>query len=599
MEPEKSTKPVAKSRRKIFTRLLLALVLAWGFYLLVGNGLLRTAWLQNQLSRKPSLDIRWQTGHTLIPGKVHLKDFRIEGHQRAANWHLTAAQVSGWVNLLVLPLKDFRASHLKGHTVVTQIARVPNPPPKPNKPPGWKVSLKKLDLKQVQKVHFDGFELVGDGRAHGTVTFRVRDKVDLSQAQIDFKNAELSQDGQKISRSLTFTLDGSMDPFKPGAQPPRTLLNLTNATLDFDGKVSSLGFLHVFLEKAPWLKLSGGGHVKAHWILDKGRIAEKSTLKLTEGDLQAQYLNSVVIGRAAMNIGATSQGLKIQAGIEPFDVIGIEGEPYVTGSGFEIIATSKNLQLDQPFDDLVADIRIPESNIPDITVYNAYLPQKTSVKVKEGKGRLAAKFHFEAQSQSGHGEVDLWGESVVASVDDLPMAGKFHLKALLNTNDLMAHKFELSGSEITLEDVYTGSQKTDGEPWMGKVVMDQGTVVWKKPMTVDANMRLALQDSSPIVALMAQRKKIFEMAQDLLTVKNLIGTGHLRLEKDALYMSPFAIKGEKLEVLGQLKFQKNVANGKMFVKFRGIKLGIALENSKRDIKWTRSRKWYAAQPDIR
>lgn len=581
-----------------FKRILLAIALCFVCYLIAGNVLLRTAWLQNILSRKPSLNISWQSGITVFPGHVRLQQFQIAGNQRLAKWDLEAVTVSGWINLLRLPLKDFRASQIKGETIVHRFERIANPSPRIKKPPGWNISLENLELSDVEQLTFDEYLLSGDGKVAGSIQFQVRGEVDLRNAAIQFERSELRQDGEVIGRSLQFTAEGQMAPFKPGAQPVRELFNLTDAHLKMDGQVASLGFLEVFLEKAPWLKLSGGGHLRGDWYLEKGQIGPNSSIQLSDGDLQAQYLETVVIGSAAMQVNASPKGLKIQADLAPFDIVNVEGDSYISGSGFKLTATSENLQLGKPFDDLVANIEIPESKIPDLTIYNGYLPPNAGVAVTQGHGTLAANFHFEAKTHRGFGEVRLNGSSVLATVDQLPMAGSFQLKAKLQATDLLAKRFELAGSELSLQDVYTGNEKTDGKPWEGKVVMEKGTLIWQQPLILNADLRMAMQDSSPIVALMAKRKKVVALGQNILTVKNLSGSGSLTMNQDAVIMNPFQMNGEKLEVMGQLQFGRKVINGKMFIKFRGIKLGIAFEDSKRNIKWTRARKWYAQYPDL-
>ena len=571
-------------------------------YLILGNSLLRTQWLQQILSRKPSLNISWKNGYTLFPGHVQLAGLKLEGNPRLTKWQVSAERAHGWINLFALPFKSFQAYGVDGEGVVSEIQRKTNPPPKKHRPPGWKIGLHGLAVDRVNRLQFDQFLLECDGRVRGSAEFQVRGLIHMQELGIDFRHGNLTQKGSVIGSQLQLQVDAGLAPFKTGQYAPRAMWDLASGQVKIDAQITSLGFLSALLERAPWLALKGGGHLNGQLHLDKGRILAPSKIHIGDGSIQAHYLDTVVAGKAIIQIKVdpdeTPNKLVLEASISPFDILGIGGEPYIQGSGFQLTTETRNLQLSQPFGDLVAHIVIPDSHIPDLTVYNQYLPAKTSLEVIGGEGRLTAEFDFDASAHKGRGKIHLRGEQVRASVEELPMAGGFHLETKMISDDLTQRKFQLDGTRLVMMDVHTGEGKQESGPWEGQITVEAGEMVWRKPLEVEALLNFDLQDSSPLVAIMAKRRKLVAWSKDLLTVENLLGKGHLKMKHRAMIVSPFQVTGEKLEMLGQLKFEENVAHGKMFIAFKGLHLGVAFENGQRDLKFIKARKWYENYPNL-
>jgi len=520
------------------------------------------------------------------------------GDQRIAKWTISSHQVSGWINVFALPFRSFEAFGIKGDHVRSQIDRKPNPVPKPPRPPGWKVRLKGMALKQIQALTFDDYQLRGQGIVRGSLEFQVRGEVNLEHLEAAFQEALLTQNTNTIAILREVKASGGMKPFALGSVSKNHLMDLLTAAVHLNADVTSLRFLDPFLARSPWLKLSGGGTLLGDIKVVEGILGQGSKLELLRGDLQAQYLESVALGDAslALEVSPNSKDpqLILTATISPFQILGVEGEPYLFGNNFQLKATSQNLHLSKPFDDLIAVVDIPESRIPDIMEYNAYFPKNATFAVTSGSGRLAGKFHFETQSKKGTAFIDIWGDQVSATMDQNPLTGDFHLNAQLETKDLLAKNFSIAGSQLSLKNIHTSSDPEE-KPWFGEMVVESGQILLQRPLSVNAEMRLALRNSAPFVAIMARKKRVVDWASDFLTVQNLIGTGRLRFASDTIAIQPFEIQGEKVEILGQLQFRQHTAHGQMFIRFRGINLGIDIQKGERDYKLLRPRKWYQAQ----
>jgi hypothetical protein len=164
-------------------------------YLAAGNLLVATPLLERLLDRKPEKRrVEWDRAWTVVPGRVHLRGFRLRVQNRPTQWLLTLDRATATIDLPALTRRGFHLTSLDGDGLTFRLRRrldtrpetgaaqeaappipgLANPPARPpeevyGRPegPGWRIELDRVTVTGVREIWIDEHRVTGDGRLTG------------------------------------------------------------------------------------------------------------------------------------------------------------------------------------------------------------------------------------------------------------------------------------------------------------------------------------------------------------------------------------------------------------------------------------------------
>lgn len=566
----------------------LVLVGAAATVLVFGNILLNFT-LPAVINRNPErLRIDYAIAWMVVPGRLEVRGLRIRNQGATDQWQVSAERASGTVSVPELFERRFRAEDVRARGVsfryqrrldavttgltATPLAR------------RWLVALDDIEAEDVHEIWIGDYRLVGDASAVGDVSLGgpyvdVDGVLEVGNMRADLGDAPVAE---SIVGDIHVRLDG-LDRDNLGTDR----LHAVNATTRIDADVQDLRFLDFYLATIPWLSLAGVGHVTADVQLDDGQFRNGSTLSADFPELLVRFLRVDVVGAAQLRTEVVTgpDGRPQSRLVADYDDFAITHDgtsrALVEGLGFHLEATSPDVDIDQPFTDVTAVLDLPESRIPDFTMYNVFLPEDVGLAVRSGTGTVRG--HLVASSVTDHASGDLYIEGTDLIVEFAPFAvtGDLAIHGRLADTWLGTGRYDVSGSKVALHHAglidESHADKDDGQRrWSASIAVPSGAVAAGAPIYLDARLRMKCSDSAPFVAVFSQRKTLPGWAQSLFSVSDVSGEARLQLGQRTVEISPGVIRGGMYEV--ELRFLRDgpASLGDLFATAGPLSLGVTL-----------------------
>jgi hypothetical protein len=415
----------------------------------------------------------------------------------------------------------------------------------------------------------------------------------------------LSVGGKVIAEGLGLSLSGQVEPVLAGPERRTQVLHAMSGRASLAGKVVTLDFLGPYLQKTPWLRISGSGAVTADVGIERGTIAPGTRLTVT-GTPAATILESRATGQGTVSLVVlpTAKGASTTLRLR-FDRFALadtrqpKAAPYLRGRGLEVVAVAPlAVDVTHPLVDFDATIDLPDGEIPDITTYGRMLPRDAGLALLGGRGR--ARLHLVASSatRAARGTVSLTSDDGRLRFQNLELQGRLSLRAPIASPDLMARRFDLAGTKLDLDGIATRDVESADPPppggWWAHAELRRGTLLWNEAPTIRAHVALTMRDTGPLLTVFSQKSRLLRWFDKVLLVENVAAETGLRIEGGAIVIDDLRATGGDLEVRSRMKFQKARRRGDLYVRWHKLGAGIALRDGERQIQLRKPLEWYEA-----
>ncbi|MEM7051327.1 MAG: hypothetical protein AAF604_16775 [Acidobacteriota bacterium] len=509
-------------------------------------------------------------------------------------------RLRGEVDLTALAARRVVARRVRGRGAHLRWAGGAERGPRPRRGQGWSLELADVALDQVPELSLGPFRLQGLARvASQRVAFAPGRQIDLEGVSLTTADGVLLASGDPVAEALDLEASGDFGPFRFGEDPFRAL----SGRVQVSGEAGSLGFLRYFMKAAPWLDVQGSGKLQADLLLARGRLAPGGQLAVEVPAIEADFLDYRARGRATVRgvveeaYGGARADVFVKLDDFSLAALATPDQPYIEGKGFHLTATSEALDLRRPFGDLEAVVDIPESDVPDLRVYNAYLPARSQVEILSGAGRLRGFFELSARDDSGLGRIDLTSDAMRVRFLDHTLGGGLYLKARLESEDLRRRRFDLDRSRLELRDVtLDDAAEGAGADWWVRLELLDGELSWNKPLTLESDARLAMKDTGFLLTLFADKKRFLHWFDRVLDIEDVTGEGRVELGDRSLEIDPMNFAAKHLDLRTRLRFDEGGKLGYLYVKLRGLSAGLELDDKERDFRLLRPKRWYESRP---
>jgi hypothetical protein len=630
--------PAMRLRRWIVGIAVACVALQLG-YLVAAHFMLRGDTLTRLINKKPEKTrIEWKAARSYFPGFVTVEELAIRGQSRKIQWYLEADHVHARISLVRLALKqvsigsasasglDFRLrrrldpparegdegppKEIVGSEHFPEIPGFTNPPdPKPEDlyPPKkkrrkpWVIDLGGIDVKGPIKLAVGRMRLEGEGRVSGAMTYRLRDSIEVHRGDLRITDAHLLIDSELASDDLSLDVSSRWRPFPAkGSKLPQILAGVT-------GSFSIAGDIHakasVPIHLVPGIPISGTGRLDTTIRLKDGTVRPDSSISFASEDLHVGLLGLTAVGSATVS-GATRDGgngprTEIAIDLASFEFLSPENASIgVEGSGLAVRAAWDGLSLADYQPATSVEVELPPAQIRDISIIDRLLPQQLHLAVESGTGTLSGRLAVDADRQAS-GQLDLESRELRVSARGVPVRADLGVHATLTQGDLPANRFEIAEATITVDKVVNeGLEQKKQEklgPWWCSLKLTNGALTFGRPLTASGEVAVKMRDTRPVVNLINEFSTPPKWLSLLPEIENVDGTMIFNMDGTTTAVRDVDITGHSLHILGWMQLAHKKANGRVYVKYKGVAAGIGLEDGKSSIHLAKPRQWFDEQ----
>ncbi|WP_372018253.1 AsmA family protein [Pseudoxanthomonas sp. 10H] len=465
-----------RGRPRWLRRAAWALLVAYGFYLLLGNLFLNTPlgpWAANRTPEK--FQAQWGPAFTLYPGHVVARDVRLQGQVRHLYWDVQAQRVRGRLALWPLLGKEIRVPAIVASGVTGGARHVErNREPPPPREGGWTLLFDRIAADHVLRGHFDELVLEGDGTAVFGFSKQLRGgPMQILPSSVHFDSARLLADGDELLDGVRLDGTFSMKRHTRAQAPGMRKLLLTDGTVSIDGEGSSLRGYVDPQGRFQVATIPGGGQLHARLEMRDGVLQPGGTLSWT-APMHGVGITGAPLGgemqvRASVDddIALRLQVPRREGGILDLDAeLRLPGRELPTGGGLPAV-------LQRASGHVVGHWHFPSlAWVPAMFNAPAWLQL-------DGSGELVADLRMEAGRPAPGSHVELPEVAVAAVVMDNHIRGHGRVRADLVAGDGGPLQSRLS---VQLDDYAIAGGSTAAVPYAKGNDLQLDVVVEGRPM---------------------------------------------------------------------------------------------------------------------
>ncbi len=605
-------------------KLAILIELTW---LVVINTLLQIPYTQAAINaiRPEKFHVSWERAWSPYPARVYLRKASANGNSRSQVWQVDVDSASGSIRLLPLIFKRAWVHNVNGNNVTFQM----RPRTKPDKDfsrveaffpviegrevtPAVTTPRKK---KRRWHVAVDNIHVSGDVE-YWIYQLQGSSAVDIDGGlnylapggpfDLELTNLDVNLEGHYLNADYEVFRQGSVKgsmgftPFMPRENKGLALLDFLLLDVNVDIDVNSLKFIKLFLLKIKALDVDGSGHVNGRLRFDKGGVLDGTDLSVDARDLQVNFPAHQIHGSGDVDLkkGLNSGG-QLTLGFRFLNLELIhkgDTRPVVTGDNLLIKVSSNGQLLPKPGqldESTIVDVEIEQLGVPDLAVFQGYIPPHFPLSITGGKAVLAASLQLKPTDVSGH--IQLESGDARVNLADQDLRTDLKVDIMLAGGRPQDLEFDLSGSQIALNNVMVSGEKAgfDDQAWAATLKLLQADVLLADPLRVSAEAELSASDSRPIAAVFRNqegwRPKFIARA---LTVEDIDGTVKLEIEGNRVVIPTSWITSDNIEVGARAVFSESGNDGVVYLKYKKIDAVLKLENGKKNIDLTRARGKY-------
>lgn len=364
----------------------------------------------------------------------------------------------------------------------------------------------------------------------------------------------------------------------------------------------SLRWLSGLFPQAPWLTLDGAGAVSADVRVVDGRLAAGSRITVPGVDAVAEVMDNRIRGRARADIrlDAGKDGAlvpRLQATLDRFDMapLATPDTPYVQGRHLELTINAEG-PLAQLRDAMQARVVFTDARVPDLRVYNAFLPRR-QMRFDGGAGVLGGDLSLDAAGDVGQGTLRIAGRGTRMHLAGIQLRGDLDLDLKLRRADLKRRLFVADGSTVRLRNV--GFAEPGGESrrgWWAQVTLDRARLDVDRPISAGGGADVTMKDVGFLLALFSRQKEYPAWVYRLVDAGQARVQGRVQWRDDVLVLDRLQARNDRYDLQTRLRLQGDQRQGDLYARWRALSVGVEVRGPQRTVHLVRAKAWYDGRP---
>lgn|GEM_PF-2052275 len=606
-----------------------------------GQVTLTTRGLDARLEPAPELELELQGDlevHVEIPrfdlversfetagGRLGLRGVELRGSTRDTTWKTVLDRLDLEVDPEGFRQRTVHASAISGEGVTVEVDRA-SPEASSERhgrrrrqgrstEPGWHLELDRLDLQNIRALRWNEHEIRGNGRLMASLDWQLGGTLAAERLMWEIKDGKVLEHRSKpagpaaagpadasdpaiLLPSLDLRAEIELEPFLPGLAG-RSFPAHASGTVHLTAHSESLALLDRFVSQVPELHLGGRGDLDVDLVLQRGTLVPGTRLT-SIGDFDLTFLDYQAQGSGRLTGTIEAHGKRpirssvLQAELDRFDLSWKNGpRRYVRGEGLQLTVTGPEIYLGGPVEMPHVQLRIdlPESEVPDVTVYNSLLPAASGLRLTSGRGYLSGHLEYDTETDLGRADLTLRASSLGARHESTDLTGDFRLTTHIPELRLRERLFHLDDTRLDIRRAGLADQPMEAGWWM-VVEMPQSLLRLGAEPGLQGRIRASMRDSSPLTAYLVSRKRALRWIDGALTLEDVDLAADFQGRPGLYGIRDIEITGHNLEILGEMRIGEREHSGLFHLKAGPLSVGFEMLDGKKDLKILHSRQWF-------
>ncbi|MEH6636117.1 MAG: hypothetical protein V7700_11380 [Halioglobus sp.] len=377
----------------------------------------------------------------------------------------------------------------------------------------------------------------------------------------------------------------------------KKLLSTVHGSVNFASSVSSLEWLNVLLKDNYDIGISGHGEINGLINLEDAQTAPGTDLLIKSDKLALDILDYRSSGSGEITLrvqeGDIGPDWWTEIMLHEADLMRkSDSTPYIQNVNLSVAASIENVNREKAKQDSTLTFRILSANVTDLSIFNSYLPPGTPLQLTSGTASLTADIVLRADE--AHGWLSLESHDMAFTIDDQSVRSDFAANIIVMDGVPADMQFDISGSELRLDDVHVVGKKQDfsDDRWSASLQMVQGKTLWKKPLQLDAEATIQILDSRPLVAMFNNKRGSPDWLQDMLTIRNIEGRTKIAIANETIVIPLAHVTADKIEVGAKGRINKQSRDGVFYARYKKLDAILKVNSGKKNIDVLNAREKY-------
>ena len=459
---------------------LLGVAAAYVTYLVGINLFLSTALFEMAIDASPgTLDVHFERGWSLWPGRVHAKNLSIRGRDGSVEWMLRLPAVQFDVSFRALARRRFQATRVHGsggsfrlrnrldpwEVTPERVAGLPpieGFPAVPVRPYSqcslsewsdahyqlWTIELDDIHADAVEELWFDHYRLEGHTSATGGFYLKPVRSVEVGPLHAEVRGSALSVRDAPWVEALDASADFTLPQFDPRVRTGKDILRALSLGVDLRGVVPDVDRLplplphDVRLRGALELRRIGlrfeGGHplrgshaegAGSRITLERGGYRASSSLAVT-GDIEEKD--------ERLAFRAVASGARLERA----------GETVLVAPRIDLAGTSARPEIGRGAPRVHLTVETPDIELPDVHVLATYLPAAVTLVGGHAHGGVWGEAW--PDESRARGRASMQAEDLDVHVSDVHVRGGAAALGSLDSFDWRTGRIERPLASVTV-----------------------------------------------------------------------------------------------------------------------------------------------------
>lgn len=616
---DESDRDRAARRRRTRLRLALGAVVIYAAMLGAANIILQTRYLPDLIARHDAhVTLSWDSVWMVIPGHVHVRNFRLAVQGHSASWQVVAEEASGRIALQALRRRRLEINGIRGDGVRfalrrradrseeagPDIAPVRTDPPQPPGPQApWQFVFHDGAVERIEEVWIGPWKLeLGTTRLRADVEYQSRHRFLLDNARVEEVRGALAlqPSGEEIELRGGH-VHGSAH-VTPGPDRPDNLDIVPALALEIElslavAELASL--LRVVGEEDVASAVRGGASTaELVALVRQGDLRPGSRLEATGRTIEFPVSGGVVRGRLALN-GVVEKG---RGGVRRTSLHFDVGDPHFVNDAGRDFARAPRLTVEyrsegpmwerNPVVHRLIAVRLPESAQVDLAALNQWTGD--TIRFKEGFGRLALDLSWGPESRDHPQVLRFDADRFVAQVGTAELEGRLAASAGAHDPSLTSQTLSFGDVSVELSElavISSGARVVEG--WGGALTLHDAALGRDRPQVV-GRLSGQVDSAAPIVELLSAQGQLPWWARRLRNQGPFdIGAAHVEATPDGLDLASLWVNGPRLSARGLLSLRDDApAETLLLLRVPPLTIGFETGPQGSDVKLWRAHRWF-------
>ncbi|HVJ62243.1 MAG TPA: hypothetical protein VM555_05970, partial [Tahibacter sp.] len=290
---------------------------------------------------------------------------------------------------------------------------------------------------------------------------------------------------------------------------------------------------------------------------------------------------------------------RLDIAVDEYRITSEDDAKAVFGLGKNLaLSLSSTGKLAQFRDKLTAQLSFGDARIPDIGVYNAYLPQH-AVKLLRGTGTLGGDVSLDAEGRIARGTLGVSARGAQLRFGEIELEGDVDLGGKLAQADLGGKRFDFDGTTLELRNVaVTNSDRANAVNWWADFTVKRGRLEWARPFNLDATANAQLANVGVLLALFSRHRDYPGWVLKLVDAGTTQLAARVDIKPGRMIFDDVVAQNRRFELKARLRHADKTVDGNLYLGWGKLGLALDIDNGKRDFKLIGAQKWYDAQPAL-